>query len=175
MGATPASGDAVSTSQREVRTMATSKQAVSTQQGRLFGLEEDPPIVAAVEPATARVTAETAVRFARQLHAPITFLYVRRTGSASDPLSERSRTRELFRASQARDVALSIATEGGVTAQAEVAAGDAADEIVDFARSRAAQLLIVGARERRSRRSVSRQVVQRSNVPVVVARTTRPS
>ena len=129
------------------------------------------PVVAAVESATARETAEVAAELASELKAPLTFIHVRpRTpaigGSAR---SQRQSVRALFRAHIALDVALPVATRWGVMAHGEIVDGNAVDELVEVATRRKARLLVVGARRRRFKRSISRGVLGTSAVPVVVA------
>jgi len=129
------------------------------------------PIVAAVEPHTAHVTADTAARLARELGAPLVFVTVRPHLSAvlGSPYYERRLTRDLFRSRKALDTALATASQRGVMSYGDIVEGDAAREIVDFARARNAQLLVVGARRRRFAPSVSRRVIDTSERPVVVA------
>lgn len=131
----------------------------------------EPPIVAAVDVSTARTTAETAARLARELGAPLTFVHVRRRPLSllGVPPYERRLTRDFFRARQALDVALAVAADAGVTAQGEIIEGDAADRIVEFARNREARLLVVGSRRRRLGRSISREAIRASDLPVLVA------
>lgn len=129
------------------------------------------PIVAAVEPQTARVTADTAARLARELGAPLLFVTVRPLLPAvlGEPYYQRRLTRDLFRSRKALDAALASARRHGVMSYGDIAEGDAATEIVEFAKSRNAQLLVVGTRRRRLVPSVSRRVIAISEQPVVVA------
>ena len=129
------------------------------------------PIVAAVEPQTADVTADTAARLARKLDAPLVFVTVRPSprGLLGSPYYERRLTRDLFHSRKALDAALVAASRHGVMSYGEIVEGDVATEIVEFARTRGAQLLVVGARRRRLMPSVSRRVIGTSDRPVVVA------
>lgn len=129
------------------------------------------PIVAAIEPQTAHVTADTAARLARELGAPLVFVTVRPRLPAvlGSPYYERRLTRDLFRSRKALDAALAAASRHGVLSYGEIVEGDAAKEIVAFATARNAQLLVVGRRRRRLVPSVSRRVIGTSEQPVVVA------
>jgi nucleotide-binding universal stress UspA family protein len=129
------------------------------------------PIVAAVEPQTAQVTADTAARLARELGAPLVFVTVRPPVPAvlGEPYYQRRLTGDLFRSRKALDAALAVASRHGVMSYGDIVEGDAATEIVAFASARNAQLLVVGARRRRLVPSVSRRVIAASDQPVVVA------
>jgi nucleotide-binding universal stress UspA family protein len=129
------------------------------------------PIVAAVEPRTAHVTADTAARLARELGVPLVFVSVRPRPPAilGDPFYQRRLTRGLFRGRQALDAALAAASRHGVMSYGEILEGDAATRIVEFATARHARLLVVGRRRRRLGLSVSRRVIGASEQPVVIA------
>jgi nucleotide-binding universal stress UspA family protein len=129
------------------------------------------PIVAAVEPQTARTTAEVAARLAHNLGAPLVFVTVRPRPSAmrGDPYYQRRLTRDLFRGRKTLDTALAAASGYGVMPYGEILEGDAATRIVDFARAQDARLVVVGRRRRRFWPSVSRRVIRASRQPVVVA------
>jgi nucleotide-binding universal stress UspA family protein len=142
----------------------------------MIATKQDPdaraaPIVAAVEPQTANVTADTAARLARELDAPLVFVTVRPSPPAvlGSPYYQRRLTRELFRSRKALDAALAAASRHGVMSYGEIVEGDAATGIVEFARARGARLLVVGARRRPLVRSVSRRVIGAAERPVVVA------
>jgi len=130
------------------------------------------PVVAAVEPETARATAETAARLARELDAPLVFVHVRRDPPAllGEPAYQRRLTRELGRGRRALDAAFAVSRSEGVPAHGEIVEGDAAERVLDFAERRDARLLVVGSRGRRLGRSVSRRVIESADLPVVVAR-----
>jgi nucleotide-binding universal stress UspA family protein len=104
------------------------------------------PIVAAVEPRTARMTADTAARIARELGAPLVFVTVRPPVPAGpgEPYHERRSLRDLFRSRKTLDVALATASRHGVTSYGEIVEGEAATEIAAFARARQARLLVIG-------------------------------
>jgi nucleotide-binding universal stress UspA family protein len=65
--------------------------------------------------------------------------------------------------------ALAIAKRAGVRATGEELTGSAARRIVEFARMRRARLVVLGARRRWVRRSVSRAVIRHADRPVIVA------
>jgi nucleotide-binding universal stress UspA family protein len=128
------------------------------------------PIVAAVEPRTARVIADTAAHLARELGAPLIFVTVRARPPAvlGEPYYQRRLTRGLFRGKKTLDTALAAASRHGVMAYGEILEGDAAAQVVQFARARRARLLVVGQRPRRLRPSVARRVIRAAGRPVVV-------
>jgi nucleotide-binding universal stress UspA family protein len=128
------------------------------------------PVVAAVEPQTAPETAERAARFARELGAPVAFVSVRpRLSTDARRDSERRLSRDLLLGRKALDTALAAAARHGVMAYGEIVEGDPAPQIVEFAASRNAPVLVVGRRRETSGPSVSREVVALSARPVVVA------
>jgi nucleotide-binding universal stress UspA family protein len=133
--------------------------------------ESEGPIVGAVEPRTAHVAADTAARLARELGAPLVFVYVRKRPPAilGSPHYQRRLTQDLVRGRKTLDTALAEASRHGVTSYGEILEGNAATRIVEFARARNAQLLVVGQRRGRLRPSVSRRVIRASAQPVVVA------
>jgi nucleotide-binding universal stress UspA family protein len=60
-------------------------------------------------------------------------------------------------------------------AYGEILEGDAAAQVIQFARARRARLLIVGQRRRRLRPSVARRVIRATDRPVVaVAKSNQP-
>jgi nucleotide-binding universal stress UspA family protein len=129
------------------------------------------PIVAAVEPQTVRVIADTAARLARELGAPLVFVTVRPPLPTvlGEPYYQRRLTRDLLRSRKALDAALAAAHAHGVMSYGEIVEGEAATKIVAFANARQAQLLVIGARRRRLVPSVSRRVIDTAEQPVVVA------
>jgi nucleotide-binding universal stress UspA family protein len=129
-----------------------------------------PPIVAAVEPSTARATAVAASRIARELGAPLAFVYVRPRMPTflGHPNYQRRLTRELNRGRHALDLALAASADAGVMAQGEIVEGDAPHRILEFADHRRARLLVIGPRRGGSGRSVSRRVLRAAKIPVVV-------
>lgn len=129
------------------------------------------PVVAAVEPHTAPETADRAARFARELGTPVAFVSVRpRQPTIPHRDSDEHRlSRDLFLGRKALDTALAAAARHGVMAYGEIVEGDPAPQIVEFAASRNAPVLVVGRRRETSGPSVSREVVALSARPVVVA------
>jgi nucleotide-binding universal stress UspA family protein len=135
------------------------------------------PIVAAVDASAAsRAAVHEAVILAAELDVPLVFVYVRRSpaGLFGAPIYQRRLTKELQRARRVLDAALKVASVAEVEAQAEILEGSARRRIVEFARDRGAQLVVVGSRRRRLGRSVSSAVTRAADRPVVVA-ASRPS
>jgi nucleotide-binding universal stress UspA family protein len=134
---------------------------------------ESSPIVAAVDSSSAsRVAVSEAIRLARELDAPILFVYVRR-GPADilgSPVYQRRLTREMARARWAVDEAVAAADRAGVRAQGEVLEGSPKRRIAEFARDRNARLIVVGSRRYKVGQSVSSGVIRSAGRPVVVAR-----
>jgi nucleotide-binding universal stress UspA family protein len=131
------------------------------------------PIIAAVDGSSAsRAAVDTAVRLARELVAPIVFVYVRRGPRAvwGSPVYQRRLTAEMTRARRVLTTALTAAGRAGVDAEGEILEGKPRQRILELADDRAAQLVVVGTRGRRLTRSVSTSVSQASERPVVVAR-----
>ena len=114
--------------------------------------EDERPIVAAVEPRTAHVAADTAARLARALRVPLVFVYVRERPRAilGTPRYQRQLTEGLVRGRKTLDTALAAANRHGVMSYGEILEGNAARRTVEFARAREAQLLVVGRRRRRN-------------------------
>jgi nucleotide-binding universal stress UspA family protein len=104
------------------------------------------PIVAAVEPQTAHVTADTAARLARELGVPIVFVTVRPRLPAvpGKPRHQARLARDLFRSRKTLATALAAASRHGVMSYGDIVEGDAAPAIVEFAKARDARLLVVG-------------------------------
>lgn len=136
------------------------------------------PIVAAIDgSAASRPAIESSVRLARELDAPLVFVYVR-TGPAGilgEPVYQRRLTREMARARGVVDAALARAHSAGVEATAEILEGVPARRITELARQRRSRAVVVGSRDRRLRRSVSRRVSGSAGRPVVIARRLRPA
>jgi nucleotide-binding universal stress UspA family protein len=78
-------------------------------------------------------------------------------------------------ARRALDDALAVAEDAGVPATAEQLAGSPGRRVVEFARERGAQLLVVGSRRRLLGRSLSRDVIRSADRPVVVAAREAPT
>jgi nucleotide-binding universal stress UspA family protein len=130
------------------------------------------PIVVAVdESRAARAAVEDGVRIARELEAPVAFVYVRRrpSGALGEPYYQRRLDREIAAGTRAIDHALAVAKRAGVSASGEQLHGSPARRVAEFARLRGARLLVLGSRRRRLRRSVSRAVVRSTDRPVLVA------
>jgi nucleotide-binding universal stress UspA family protein len=140
---------------------------------------EDAPIVAAVEgSASGTAAAREAISIARRLGAPVIFVYVRDRPSSiwGEPYYQRRLDAEMARAKTALNKALALADQAGVAASGEVLEGAPARRLVEFARLRAARLVVLGPRRRRRfRRSVSRRVARAADRPVMVARSTTPA
>jgi nucleotide-binding universal stress UspA family protein len=100
------------------------------------------------------------------------FVYVRRgpAGFLGTPIFQRRLTAEMARARRALARALRAAARAGVDAEGEIVEGSPHKRILEFARDRGASLIVVGSRERKRSRSVSRAVVRAAQGPVVVAR-----
>jgi nucleotide-binding universal stress UspA family protein len=133
---------------------------------------ETAPIVVAVDGSTAAlVAARAGVRLARDLGAPLVFVYVRRGPSAAlgEPYYQRRLDAEMRAGRRALNDALAIAERAGVAATGEELAGRPAQRVVEFARLRDARLLVLGSRRRRLGRSVSRHVIRGADRPVLVA------
>jgi nucleotide-binding universal stress UspA family protein len=136
------------------------------------------PIVVAVDNTRAAVTAaEAAVRLARDLAAPLVFVYVRRgpPSALGEPYYQRRLDSEMRAGRRALDAALAIAERAEVPATGEEIAGNPARRVVEFARLRGARLVVLGSRPRRLGRSVARDVIRSADRPVVVAGRTAPA
>jgi nucleotide-binding universal stress UspA family protein len=138
---------------------------------------EAAPIVVAVDNSrAAAAAAQAAVRLARELAAPLVFVYVRRGPSAAlgEPYYQRRLDAEMRAGRRALDDALELAERAGVPVTGEQLAGSPARRVVEFARIRGARLLVLGSRRRRLGRSVSREVIRSADRPVIVAGHTGP-
>ena len=120
-----------------------------------------------------RGAVEYGLDFARSSHASATVVYVRR---APRPLvGERFYERETSEEPRkAADHALKVAGELGVETDVEIVEGDPATRIIELARLREADLIVLGSRNRGPLAaallgSVSRDVVSRADRPVLVA------
>jgi nucleotide-binding universal stress UspA family protein len=131
------------------------------------------PIVAGVDgSAESTVAVDAAVDVAGELEAPIVFVYVRRgpAGILGEPTYQERLTAAMARGRRVLDDALEVAASAGVPAEGEILEGSPRRKIAEFARSRGAQLVVVGSRRRKVRRSVSRGVTRASSRPVLVAK-----
>jgi nucleotide-binding universal stress UspA family protein len=136
------------------------------------GEPEAAPVIAAVDSSrVAAAAARDAVRAARDLGAPLVFVYVRRGpwGGLGEPYFQRRLDAEVRAGRRALSDALAIAEQAGVPATGEELAGSPARRVVEFARQRGARLVVLGSRRRRLGRSVSRDVVRSADRPVLVA------
>ena len=130
------------------------------------------PIVAAVDRSKAGAAAAgVASRLARELDAPLVFLFVRRGPSSFFAASayQRRLDDEFARARRALRAAHAVAAREGVTAEEEILEGNPARRVLEFAKHRGARLVVLGSRRRWFGRSVSRAVVRAADGPVVVA------
>lgn len=135
------------------------------------------PIVVAVDDTrAAKAAMRTAVGLARDLLAPLVFVYVRRGPSAAlgEPYYQRRIDREMRTGKRVLETALAVAEEAGVPASAVQLEGKPARSVAEFARLRGARMVVLGSRRRRLRRSVAREVVQVADRPVLVAGRTAP-
>jgi nucleotide-binding universal stress UspA family protein len=82
---------------------------------------------------------------------------------------EQRLSRDLCYSRKALDTALAAAAKHGVMAYGEIVEGDPVTQILEFATSRNAPVLVVGQRRQAAEKSVSRQVIGLSPSPVVVA------
>ena len=130
------------------------------------------PIVVAVDTTSATRTAVSdGIRLARDLDAPIIFVYVRRGPSAvlGEPYYQRRLDAEMAVGNRALGGALAVARRAGVAASGEQLHGNPARRLAEFAQLRGARLVVLGSRRRRLGRSVSRAVLRSADRPVVVA------
>jgi nucleotide-binding universal stress UspA family protein len=131
------------------------------------------PIVAGVDGSSASTVAvDAAVDVAGELGGPIVFVYVRRgpAGILGEPTYQERLTAAMARGRRVLDEALQTAAAAGVPAEGEILEGSPRRRIAEFARSRGAQLVVVGSRRRKVGRSVSRGVTRASSRPVLVAK-----
>jgi nucleotide-binding universal stress UspA family protein len=130
------------------------------------------PIIAGVDgTAGGLVAARTAIAWAKQLAAPIVFVFVRRPpmDGLGAPFYGRRVEAETLRARSALSAALAAAETSGVNASAEILDGPPARRLSELANLRKARLLVTGPRKRHLRRSVSRMVLSTADRPVLVA------
>lgn len=134
-------------------------------------------IVIATDGSTgAGVAVEEGLDLASALGADVTFVTARAgVPILGDPYYQRRLSEQLAHAREIVDRAVAEAEQRGVSADSEIVEGDPAEAIVDVARYRAADLVVVGSRGHGALASallgsVSRAVVERSPVPVMVVR-----
>ena len=125
---------------------------------------------------TGRYALEEAVELAAGSGAALTVVYVRHAPLPvlGEPVYQRSLSVELAQANEALAIATGLAHTAGVKAEAEVLEGDPAKQIVELARLRDVDLIVVGSRGLGAMRgallgSVSRAVLQHADRPVLVA------
>jgi nucleotide-binding universal stress UspA family protein len=131
------------------------------------------PIVTGVDGSwESTVAVAAAVDVAEEIGAPIVFVYVRRgpAGILGEPTYQERLTAAMARGRRVLDEALQTAAAAGVPAEGAILEGSPRRRIAEFARSRGAQLVVVGSRRRKVGRSVSRGVTRASSRPVLVAK-----
>jgi nucleotide-binding universal stress UspA family protein len=129
------------------------------------------PIVVAVDGSTASTRAATeAIRLGKDMRAPLLFVYVRRGPSLiwGQPFYQRQLTQAMAAGRKALSRVGKMAAGANVEADQVILEGAPARRLVEFARSRGAQLIVTGTRRRKVGRSVSQRVVAASSVPVLV-------
>jgi len=119
----------------------------------------------------------TGLMLARGAGADVTIVYARHAPLRvyGDPFYQRSLSRELELARVALDAASSDAEIVGIEVETEIVEGRPAEAIVELARSRDADLILVGSRGRGAIAgavlgSVSESVVRRADRPVLVVK-----
>jgi nucleotide-binding universal stress UspA family protein len=124
-----------------------------------------------------REALEQGVELARTAGAVATLVYVRHAPlpMVGDPFYERALSRELRRGRDVLDEARAYAADAGVAAESELLEGRPAEQILELARLRGADLVVVGSRGRSAVAeavlgSVSQAVVHGADRPVLVAR-----
>ena len=159
------------------RPLGTSRSEVETPRQMQVEPDAGPIVVAVDNSSAAAAAADAAVRLARQLTAPLVFVYVRSGPSAAlgEPYYQRRLDAELRAGRRALDTALAVAQRAGVPATGEELAGNPARRLVEFARLRNARLVVLGSRRRRLGRSVSRDVLRNADSPVLVPGRTAPA
>jgi nucleotide-binding universal stress UspA family protein len=130
------------------------------------------PIIAAADASAAsRAAVEEAVVLVAELEAPLVFVYVRRGPPPflGAPFYQRRLSKAMERARRVLDRALHVARVAEVDAEAEILEGSPQRRIVEFARDRGAQLVVLGSRRRRLGRSIAWAITRTADRPVVVA------
>jgi nucleotide-binding universal stress UspA family protein len=138
---------------------------------------DEAAIVVAVDGSGAAAAAiQTAVRLARDLAAPLVFVYVRRGPSSAlgEPYHQRRLDHEMRTGRRTLNDAVALAERAGVPATAEQLAGHPAGR-VEFERVRGARLVVLGSRRQRLGRSVSHEVIPSADRPVIVAGRAAPA
>jgi nucleotide-binding universal stress UspA family protein len=131
--------------------------------------------------ANAWAAVEEGVELASEVGAEVTFVTVRHgVPLLGDPWYQRHLTDQLGHARETLDRAEAEAGRRGVVCDAEILEGDPASCIIDAARYRDADLVVVGSRGHGALTSaligsVSRAVMSRSQVPVMIVRERAPT
>jgi nucleotide-binding universal stress UspA family protein len=119
---------------------------------------------------------DEALELAQAGGAAVTIVYVCHTPLPvlGDPFYQRALSAELRRANETVTVSAALAASMGVEAETEVLEGDPAGRILELARLRDVDLIVVGSRglgpiAGALLGSVSREVVHRADRPVLVA------
>ena len=124
----------------------------------------------------ARHALDEALELAHASGAAVTVVYVRHTPLPvlGDPFYQRALSAELRRANEAVTIAAGVAHSMGVEVETEVLEGDPAGRIMELARMREVDLIVVGSRglgpiAGALLGSVSRELVHHADRPVLVA------
>jgi nucleotide-binding universal stress UspA family protein len=119
---------------------------------------------------------EEAIELAAAAGARLTIVYVRHAPPPvlGEPFYQRSLSAELRHANETMAIATGLAHTAGVEAEAEVLEGDPAKRILEVARLRDTDLIVVGSRGLGTVAgallgSVSREVLHHADRPVLVA------
>ncbi len=133
-------------------------------------------LVATDDSESGRHALDEALELAASTGAAVTILYVRHTPLPvlGDPFYQRALSAELRKANETVTIAAAVAHEMDVEAETEVLEGEPADRILELARMRDVDLIVVGSRGLGPLTgallgSVSREVVHRADRPVLVA------
>jgi nucleotide-binding universal stress UspA family protein len=125
----------------------------------------------------ARIALDTAIDLAAGSGATLTAVYVRHAPPSyvGAPYAQRTVSGELHKARDALAAASAIAEQAGATVEIDELEGEPADTILESARARGADLIVVGSRGLGTVAgallgSVSSKVVHHADRPVLVAR-----
>jgi nucleotide-binding universal stress UspA family protein len=126
--------------------------------------------------AGATAAVEEGVELAQEVGARVTFVHVRPALPLfGDPYYQRKLSEQLRHAREVVDEALAAAAEHDVPADSDILDGNVANAIIEIARGREADLIVVGSRGHGALASallgsVSRALVERSPLPVMIVR-----